>query len=70
MESSTSFTPVKRSIPYDSEKGLQFLFGKYKGQYISDVWESNPKYITWIMTTPNMNQKLKEYIVKQPFYAP
>ena len=39
-----------------------FLFGKYKGQAISDVIKSDPSYIKWLMSTENLNKGLKVII--------
>lgn len=58
--SSESFTTVS--------KPWTMRFGKYKGLTIEDVWNRDPKYIHWILLEPWINQKLKSYIIQQPFY--
>lgn len=27
---------------------VQMIFGKYKGQYLRDIYRRNPKYIYWL----------------------
>ncbi|MDF0708556.1 hypothetical protein [Flagellimonas okinawensis] len=36
----------------------KFRFGKYKGQYVEDIWESDREYINWLSD----QEWLAEYI--------
>lgn len=63
---SDSFTTV--SERREAPKPWTMRFGKYKGLTIEEVWSRDAKYIHWILLEPWIDQKLKSYIIRQPFY--
>ncbi|TGV03350.1 exodeoxyribonuclease X C-terminal domain-containing protein [Flavivirga rizhaonensis] len=40
------------------DSGTKFSFGKYKGQFVEDVWESDREYINWL----SRQEWLAEYL--------
>ena len=44
------------------EKSLKMPFGKYKGEELWHIADSDPKYILWL-TTIELDGKLKEEVV-------
>ena len=58
-----SFTTVVRE-----PKPWSIRFGKHKGKTLELIWQEDPKYIQWLMLEPWIDQKLKNYIVKQTWY--
>ena len=46
-----------------TENGVVFGFGKYRGELISEIEETYPKYISWILDA-DFPSELKEYLRK------
>ena len=43
-------------------------FKKHLEKPWSQVFKEDPQYVHWVLTQPWVDDKLKGYIVKQPFY--
>lgn len=42
----------------EEDSGTKFRFGKYKGKFIEDIWESDKNYIKWL----SRQEWLAEYL--------
>lgn len=41
--------------------------GKYRGKTLKEIWESDPKYINWIIASSSLDN-IKQEIYKTSFY--
>lgn len=57
----SDFTNQGEEITEESAKAYTFTFGKYKGKSISEVYNDDPKYLTWCLDK-NDNEPLKQMI--------
>jgi len=42
------------------DSGTRFSFGKYRGEYVEDIWESDKEYINWLSQQEWLAQYLDE----------
>ena len=61
-----SFTTVGK---HSSPKEWTCRFKKHLNKTWSQIWAEDPQYVNFIMCQSWVDDKLKGYIVKQPFYA-
>ena len=57
----SDYTNQGEEITEESAKAYTFTFGKYKGKSISEVYNDDPKYLTWCLDK-NDNEPLKQMI--------
>ena len=57
----SDFTNQGEEVTEESAKAYKFTFGKYKDKSISEVYASDPKYLTWCLDK-NDNEPLKQMI--------
>jgi DNA polymerase-3 subunit epsilon len=55
VQTLSDFTPFNRLDPtgkvaYNDEGAIVFMFGKYKGEPLSQVFTTNPDYYEWLMS--------------------
>jgi hypothetical protein len=48
----------------DYSKGLKILFGKHKGSSVRYVFDNGPKYFQWLLSLPDLNEKLRNEMNK------
>tara|TARA_R110002049_G_scaffold107996_1_gene255957 strand:- start:2492 stop:2923 length:432 start_codon:yes stop_codon:yes gene_type:complete len=44
----------------EQDSGIKFSFGKYQGEFVEDIWESDREYINWLSRQKWLAQYLDE----------
>jgi len=44
----------------EQDSGTKFSFGKYQGEFVEDIWESDREYISWLSQQDWLAQYLDE----------
>ena len=42
------------------DSGTKFSFGKYRGEFVEDIWESDREYINWLSSQDWLAEYLDE----------
>lgn len=53
-----AYNKLFQSEIIEEDSGTKFSFGKYRGEFVEDIWESDREYINWL----SQQEWLAEYL--------
>lgn len=54
------YNELFKSEVKEQDSGTKFSFGKYQGEFVEDIWESDRKYINWLSQQRLLDEYLDE----------